>query len=320
MQPVHIINPFHSSVGGSEQHALSLFEILAEFTDVHLWTEYEPDSSLIGSYPIHGIEPHLGRFPKKGNFVFIGAYFGIGSWLRMAKPNRVIVFFNTPDYHRLEYLVESIRSAGVGNIDVSYQAEEFRARFPQYPGPVHASPINLNIFRPSGKEHQGFVVGRYSRDAPEKHHADDPELYRNLADAGCTVRIMGGLSQEGPIGDSRIELLPSGAISAPEFLRGLDCFVYRTRADLFEGFGRVVAESLASGVPVVAENRGGYTHLIRDGKNGFLFQDNPAALQKILLIKNDASLREAMGERARASMVEYYSPANQWKMVEFYLR
>lgn len=320
MQPVHIINPFHSSVGGSEQHALSLFDILAEHTDVHLWTEYKPDSSLIGAYPIHGIEPHLGRFPKKGNFVFIGAYFGIGPWLRMASPSRVIVFFNTPDYHRLESVVEGIRSAGVAQVDVSYQAKEFQSRFPQYPGPVHPSPINLEVFRPQPQEDEGFVVGRYSRDAPEKHHANDPDLYRRLADAGCKIRIMGGVSQKDLIADDRVELLPAGAISAPAFLAGLDCFIYRTRADLFEAFGRVVAESMACGVPVVAENRGGFTHLIQDGENGFLFEDNEAALEMVLRIKDDASLRAGMGHKARESMVRYYSPESQSEMIDFYVR
>lgn len=319
-QPVHIVSSFHSAVGGSEWHALSLFEILSAYTDVTLWTEYKVDPAFVGRYPIRGIEPQRGVFPKAGNIVFVGVFMGIGPWLRSARPNRVIVFFNTPDYDRLDHVVEGIRSAGVANVDVCYQAEEFQSRFPQYPGPVHQSPIDLNRFQPQPKVHDGFVVGRYSRDAPEKHHADDPDLYLRLADAGCRVRIMGGMCQKDLIADDRVEVSPAGAMPAPDFLAGLDCFLYRTRADLFEAFGRVVAESMACGVPVVAENRGGFTHLIEDGENGFLFQGNEDAFQKVMRLRNEPELRSAMSAKARESMVAYYSPEAQAEMAEYYLR
>lgn len=317
-QPVHIINSFHSAVGGSEWHALSLFEILAEYTDVQLWTEYKPDPALIGKYPIHGIEPHQGRFPKKGNFIFIGAYFGIGPWLRAASPNRVVVFFNTPDIDRLKHVVEGIQSTGAPKVEVVYQAEEHRAVFPQYPGPVHSSPIDLSQFQPNRVEHNGFTVGRYSRDHDDKHHADNPELYRRLADAGCKVRIMGGMVQRELMADDRIEIIEAGSVPPQEFLSTLDCFLYRIRADWFEAFGRVVAESLACGVPVVAENRGGFTHLIENGRNGFLFDNNDEAFEQVMQIKSDADLQRSMSANARQMILDYYSPEAMAKMAEFY--
>jgi glycosyltransferase involved in cell wall biosynthesis len=317
---VHLVNPFTSATGGSEWHTLSLFEVLAEFTEVNLWTEFKPDPSLTGKYPIRAIEPGRGLFPKGGTIVFVGVYFGISGWLRHANPRRVVVFFNTPDFDRLEPFVDGIRAAGISNIDVAYQAEHFRDRFPDLPGPVHTSPIDLNLFSPQLRKHNGFIVGRYSRDNADKHHDDNPELYRRLAEAGCGVRIMGGLSQRDKISDDRVELTSSGAVPPWEFLYGLDCFLYRIHPDIYEAFGRVVAESMACGVPVVAENRGGFTKLINSGVNGFLFDTNDEAFQQVMLLREDVALRKSMGEAARESMVELYSPAAQAEMAEFYYR
>lgn len=317
---VHLVNPFTSAVGGSEWHALSLFELLANHTDVNLWTEYKPDPLLSGKYPIRGIEPQRGVLPKGGTIVFVGVYFGVGEWLRAANPKRVVVFFNTPDFDRLIPFVEGICSAGIANVDVAYQSDHFRDQFPSLPGPVHASPIDLNLFSPNPTSHDGFVVGRYSRDSALKHHEDDPALYRQLAEAGCKVRIMGGLSQREKIADDRVELIASGAIPAWEFLHGLDCFLYRIRSDVFEGFGRVIAESMACGVPVVAENRGGYVDFVESGVNGFLFGSNEEAVDQVLRLREDAALRETMGKAARESVVQLYSPDAQGEMVEFYCR
>jgi glycosyltransferase involved in cell wall biosynthesis len=317
---VHLINPLTNANGGSEWHTLTLFEILAEYTEVNLWTEFKADPSLTGRYPIRAIDPQRGIFPRGGNLVFIGVYFAVTGWVRSANPNRSIVFFNTPDPERLKPVVESLRSVGLANIEVAYQAETHQAMFPQYPGPVHASPISLELFRPEPTSHEGFVVGRYSRDHPEKHHADDPELYRRLAHAGCEVRIMGGLSQREKIGDDRVQLLPAGAVPPYEFLSGLDCFLYRVREDLYEAFGRVVAEAMACGVPVVAEGRGGYVDFVENGRNGFLFKDNDQALAQVLALRDDPSLRAEIGLRGRQTVEEMYSPENVSEMAEFYYR
>jgi glycosyltransferase involved in cell wall biosynthesis len=217
-------------------------------------------------------------------------------------------------------VVEGLRSAGLADIDVAYQAETHQRLFPQYPGPVHASPISLELFQPRPRAHNCFTVGRYSRDSAEKHHADDPALYRRLADAGCTVRIMGGLSQADRIGDARVELSAAGSLPPYEFLKGLDCFLYRVREDLYEAFGRVIAEAMACGVPVVAEDRGGYADFIEDGRNGFLFKDNEEAFAQVMALKQDLSLRAEIAANARRTVEEMYSAENMAEMAEFYYR
>ena len=70
--------------------------------------------------------------------------------------------------------------------------------------------------------------------------------------------------------EERVEFLgeiPNERI--PEYLAGADCFVLPS---LKEGFGIVVLEAMAAGVPVVASKVGGIMDIIEDGKTGLLVE------------------------------------------------
>ena len=95
--------------------------------------------------------------------------------------------------------------------------------------------------------------------------------------------------------------------SPERFLQGLDVFFYRTRDDLFEGFGRVVIEAMACGIPVVVHQRGGYSSLINHGENGFLFNTDDEALECIRQLGRDADLRRRMGQAASATVRRMFS-------------
>ena len=121
-------------------------------------------------------------------------------------------------------------------------------------------------------------------------------------------------------GMESVELLPMGAQEAHLFLQGLDCFFYRTSEQYLEAWGRVVTEAMASGLPVVCHNRGGYAEIIEHGRNGFLFETQQEALQILLALKEDPALRERVGKAARQTAEELFSPARRSKIVEFYLQ
>src|SRR5690606_34590192 len=138
---------------------------------------------------------------------------------------------------------------------------------------------------PAAEADQPFTVGRLSRDAMDKHHPDDPALYRMLASRGIRGRIMGGPCLEPALrGVEGVELLAAGAEPATGFYRSLDVFLDRTGAST-EAYGRVVAEAMATGLPVVAQARGGYAEVLENDVSGFLFHAQEAAYAAVLALK-----------------------------------
>jgi len=121
-------------------------------------------------------------------------------------------------------------------------------------------------------------------------------------------------------GAESIELLPAGVQEPHIFLKSLDCFYYRTSVWWTEPYGRVVAEAMACGLPVVCEDRGGYVELIDHGRNGFLFNTDQEAFDILLHLKEDQALGQSIGRAARATIEEIYSPARRAEIINFYLR
>ena len=76
-----------------------------------------------------------------------------------------------------------------------------------------------------------------------------------------------------------------------------------------EGHPRVVLEALAAGLPVVTTDRGAIAETVIDGECGFVLPEpDPQALaEKMLLLLRDPTLRERMGEAARARYLERFT-------------
>jgi glycosyltransferase involved in cell wall biosynthesis len=90
---------------------------------------------------------------------------------------------------------------------------------------------------------------------------------------------------------------------------------YMAAADIFclpsyrEGFGQVIIEAGASGVPTVASHIYGITDAVDDGKTGLLFPvgDIAALTQALLELIDNQELRQRMGAMSRKRAIELFS-------------
>jgi len=99
------------------------------------------------------------------------------------------------------------------------------------------------------------VIGRHSRDSADKWPADPGDILAAYpADDRVRVRILGGAETARAIlGQlpARWEVLPFGAMTAREFLAGIDFFVYFHHPRWIEAFGRTILEAMAAGAPTI---------------------------------------------------------------------
>lgn len=312
------MNPMIHASGGSEWRTIELFKRLADRADVTIWSGEQPDPALIGIVPMRCLRPRVKAVPRSGTIVVVGTYLNLDPWIEACRADRIILIHNFDAPDRLERSLRRLKELCYRNIDVVYASKLLRERAKGPPGEVHVSPIDLNRFRPRPRPERPFTIGRMSRDDVSKHHPHDPTLYRELADRGIQVRIMGGEILREAIGShERIEIIPAGAERAEDFLASLDVFVYRTHPDWFEPSARVISEAMASGVPIVAERRHGYIDYFG---GGILFQDPAQMKGAIDCLRLDSDLYESLAQEGRRKAECWFGDEAVERVLEFYLR
>ena len=325
IEPLHLINPM-LHVSGSELHTVDVFRLLSAHGPVTLWGHRRAPDALRKLVPIHAIDPLRWQFPRSGVFVVMGAYFSwfLRPWFFMTRPSRTILLYNLHDPQDLRATRRLISRNGQRHIDMVYASEVLESEA-GVPGFVENSPIDLAAFAPCAKRaHRAdrFVVGRCSRDEDFKYSDGDPGVFRALVERGCTVRLVGATCLRRELGSlPNVELWPESPQTAiPEFLSSLDCFVYRTSSRFQEAYGRVVAEAMACGIPVIVESRVGASKHIQHGINGFIANTDEEVLAAVGRLRADPALRASMGEAARATIARTHTPESTRAMVDFYFR
>lgn len=150
---------------------------------------------------------------------------------------------------------------------------------------------------------EAFTLGRISRAAVDKFHRDSWAVYGGIP-RDVRVRILGWHPRvEEQLGapPSWAECLRERALPARDFLRSLHCLA-PLGGEAVENWPRAGLEAMATGVPVVAEARGGWTEMIQHGRTGYLARTHEEFADCVTRLADDETHRLTMAAAAREAV------------------
>lgn len=160
-----------------------------------------------------------------------------------------------------------------------------------------------------------FVIGRISRAAPDKYSGRTWAVYGQIR-APRRARVMAwGEQVEKKLGPPPdwAECLPPAAEASGPFLRSLHCLL-PINGGAAENWPQAGLEAMASGVPVVAENRWGWQEMIRHGETGYLADSEDELIAYANRLAGDEPHRLAIARQARQAVEEELAPpATLWR-------
>jgi glycosyltransferase involved in cell wall biosynthesis len=101
------------------------------------------------------------------------------------------------------------------------------------------------------------------------------------------------------------------------YLKQSDIFIHPA---IYEPFGLVLLEAMASGLPVISMDGGGNRDIVVDGKNGYLINSNDAHLffEKILHLLSNKNQYKIMSDFAQRFAKQYDIKKYINQLIEFY--
>jgi hypothetical protein len=159
-------------------------------------------------------------------------------------------------------------------------------------------------FRPLAHEPgTPFVLGRISRAAPDKYARNTWAIYAKVPHP-VKARVMGwSRPVEQKLGGPPrwAECLPAGAETPQQFFGSLHGMLQVNGGDA-ENWPRSGLEAMASGVPIVAQNRWGWREMIRHGETGYLADNDDELAFYAGRLACEEDRRLAIARRARHAL------------------
>jgi glycosyltransferase involved in cell wall biosynthesis len=162
--------------------------------------------------------------------------------------------------------------------------------------------VDTDLFHPSTRVPTGnpWILGRHSRDVPEKFSQDIPNFVQQIGRShNLSFRMLGASSSMTYFRDDRVILYDEGSIDPSTFLHECDVWVYSHAHYWRETACVSMLEAMSCGVPVIIDNLGGIREYMRHGDTGFLCNDTEEIIRSTDLLLRNHKLYNYMRKRAR---------------------
>lgn len=185
--------------------------------------------------------------------------------------------------------------------------------------------VDKNIFKPQQKEDGIFRALFIGQIRLRKGFQYLLEAWKSLALKKAEVILIGSIMPDALYALRSYEKLVDFKIYGPLHDMRLIAAAYKQASiavfpSIEDGFGMVVTEAMASGLPVVVSENTGAKYLIEHGKEGFIIPiRNPEAIKKaILYFYENENKRIEMGNNARMKIENQIWENYQDSLIEIY--
>lgn len=182
--------------------------------------------------------------------------------------------------------------------------------------------VDIEQFKPSSKRDKKFRVIFVGMASLQKGTHYLLEAMKQLALPNAELILVGSMRENFRSILTRYE----GVFTYPGGVDHQEVSQYYADSSLFvlpsiqDGFAMVVAEAMASGLPVIVSENVGAKDIVRDGTDGFIIptRDVEALKEKILFFYENEEERQQMGESAREYVKQFTWERYGRELIEVY--
>jgi len=309
---LHVVGPANDVTGEATWLMRRLQDLLAP-ANPEFWNL--PDTvaapSRWRSLDSHRIDTQTGRRPRIGRVVLTGVASDSDAWLR-DPIGEVMVFVQGEAPSTCLERLRRIAADGARSVALVFDSGARARRF-GLARHVLPPPIDMREFdavRESARlrDSQRLRVATVGQDRRRVVIGDDAEHLRAVAERAGRLAILDPGPLRYALGTMRaVVCVPRGEHALASLLAQSDVYLHRVRPWWTEE-PHALFGAMLLGVPVLCHRDSMYAEYVSDGIDGWLYDDEAAALRIVDALRADASRVEGAGRAAREKASRLFEP------------
>ncbi len=193
----------------------------------------------------------------------------------------------------------------------SYYSEIYNYALPSDVIPIvlpHGINTDKFSFARPTYDQANFVLGNVTNGGEWKHSENFVEICRRIKSVipVAEFRFLGAIDLVGQVeGLEGFDILPPYSVAIENYYSGINVLLHKTHSG--ETWCNVATEAMSSGIPIVAENRGGIKDQIIHGETGYLCNNGDDYIKYCKLLYDSKRLYHHVSKQARQHVEDNFS-------------